>query len=92
MDSPLNEVRRGEDGFFIEHEGRRVAELTCHRSGADIVVTHTWVDPGRRGQGDAKRLVDAVVAWARAENTKIVPACTYVAKATRGPEYADIRK
>lgn len=92
MDTPMNEVRHIEGGFLIEHEGRRVAELTYHRSGPDIVVTHTWVDPGRRGRGDAKRLVDAVVAFARGEKTKIVPLCSYVAKVTRGGEFSDVRK
>ena len=92
MDSPANDIRHHEGGFFIEHGGRRVAELTYHRSGADVVVTHTWVDPGRRGQGEAKRLVDAVVAFARAEKTRIVPLCSYVAKVTRGREYGDVRK
>lgn len=92
MDTPMNEIRHGEGEFFIEQEGRRVAELTYHRSGPDIVVTHTWVDPGRRGRGDAKRLVDAVVAYARAEKTRIVPLCSYVAKVTRGSEYRDVRK
>lgn len=92
MDTPMNEIRQGEDGFFIEHEGRRVAELTYHRSGPDIVVTHTWVDPSRRGQGDAKRLVDALVAYARAGKARIVPLCSYVAKVTRGSEFSDVRK
>ena len=92
MDTPMNGIRHGEGGFFIEHEGRRVAELTYHRSGPDIVVTHTWVDPGRRGQGDAKRLVDAVVAYARAEKARIVTLCSYVAKVTRGSEFSDVRK
>ena len=87
----MNEIRHTEGHFLVEHEGRRVAELTYHRSGADIVVTHTWVDPSRRGQGDAKRLVDAVVAYARGEKAKIVPLCSYVAKVTRGAEYGDVR-
>ena len=88
----MNEIRHVDGHFLIDHEGRRVAELTYHRSGADIVVTHTWVDPGRRGKGDAKRLVDAVVALARGEKVKIVPLCSYVAKVTRGSEYADVRR
>jgi uncharacterized protein len=92
MDTPGDEIRQAEGEFFIDHEGKRVAELTYHRSGQDIVVTHTWVDPRRRGQGDAKRLVDAVVAYARAQKTRIVPLCSYVAKVTRGSQYSDVRK
>ena len=92
MDTPMNEIRHVEGVFAIEHEGRRVADLSYHRSGPDLVVTHTWVDPSRRGQGDAKRLVDALVAFARAEKSKIVPLCSYVAKVTRGSEFNDVRK
>ena len=65
MDENQGEVRHAEGDFFIEREGKRIAELSYHRVGADIMVTHTWVEPRLRGQGDARRLVDAAVAWAR---------------------------
>lgn len=79
--------------FFIEREGRRIAELTYRMMGADAMVDHTWVDPNLRGRGDAARLVEAVVEWARLEHVKLVPACSYVrAVFARTPEYADVRK
>ena len=67
---------RGE--FFIERQSKRIAELTYSSSGSTAVVGHTWVDPKHRGGTLAPSLVDAVVAWAREEHQKIVPACSYV--------------
>jgi len=68
----------GHGEFFIVREGKRIAELTYSSSGDTAVVGHTWVDPKHRGGTLAPSLVDAVVAWARAGNRKIVPACSYV--------------
>ena len=69
----------GHGEFFIMREGKRIAELTYSRSGESaVVVGHTWVDPKHRGGTLAPSLVDAVVAWAREGNQKIVPACSYV--------------
>jgi hypothetical protein len=78
--------------FFIEHDGKRIAELTYRESGADAVVDHTWVDPAMRGGGDARRLVDALVAWARQGQRRIVPVCSYVRAVIRGSDYDDVRK
>ena len=80
---------RGE--FFVERGGRRVAELTYSTSGSEAVVGHTWVDPSLRGGPLAPSLVDAVVEWARREQRKIVPVCSYVrAVFTRTPGYGDV--
>jgi predicted GNAT family acetyltransferase len=88
-----HESGEGYGAFFIEREGRRIAELTYRMTGADAMVDHTWVDPKLRGRGDAARLVEAVVEWARREHVKLVPACSYVrAVFARKPEYADVRK
>ena len=97
MTAPANDVRHdsGErDGaFFIEREGRRVAELTYRMMGADAMVDHTWVDPTLRGGGEARSLVAAAVEWARHEHMKLVPVCSYVrAVFDRTPDYADVRK
>jgi predicted GNAT family acetyltransferase len=80
--------------FFIQREGRRVGELTYHLAGDTAIVGHTWVDPRLRGGGEARRLVTAVVAWARHENRKISPACSYVRMVMdrRPADYADVRK
>jgi predicted GNAT family acetyltransferase len=77
--------------FFVEREGRRVAELTYSRSGERVVVGHTWVDPTLRGAGLAPALVEAAAQWARRGSVKIVPVCSYVrAVFQRSPGYADV--
>ncbi|QHE88364.1 GNAT family N-acetyltransferase [Hydrogenophaga sp. BPS33] len=65
--------------FHIQHEGRQVGEMTYSRTNPSLVVVdHTYVDPGLRGHGLAQQLQDAMVAWARKTNTKVVPVCSYV--------------
>ena len=95
--TPSDEIRH-EDGarhgaFFVEKGGRRVAELTYNLAGDTAVVGHTWVDPTLRGGTLAPSLVAAAVAWARKENRKISPVCSYVRRVMdRAPEaYKDIR-
>ncbi len=80
--------------FFIEREGRRVAELTYRMMGETVVVDHTWVDPTLRGGALAPRLVQAVVDWARREQRLISPVCSYVRIVMdRSPQtYKDVRK
>ena len=92
MSDGIREIRHEPGIFFIEQDGKRIAELTYRASGEDAIVDHTWVDPTMRGGGDARRLVDAVVAWAREGNRKIVPVCSYVRAVTRGKEFDDVRK
>ena len=99
MTTPQEDDIRHEDGerhgmFFVEREGRRVAELTYRMLGETAVVDHTWVDPKLRGGKLAPMLVDAVVVWARKEQRKISPACSYVRMVMdRKPDsYRDVRK
>ena len=92
MSGEIREIRHQPGIFFIEHEGRKIAELTYRESGNEAVVDHTWVDPAMRGGGDARRLVDALVAWAREGKRTIVPVCSYVRAVIRGREYDDVRK
>lgn len=77
--------------FFIERGGTRVAELTYQRGPKFATIDHTWVDDALRGTGTGRRLVDAAVAWARAEHVKLRPACSFVrAVLQRVPEYSDV--
>ena len=80
---------RGE--FYIEREGRRVAELTYSSNAGAMVVGHTWVDPALRGGRLAPSLVEAAAGYARAEGRKIIPMCSYVrAVFGRSAQYADV--
>jgi len=63
---------------WTEHDGVRAAE-------------HTLVPPEIGGRGVAGKLVEALIADARADGFKIDPQCSYVAAAfKRHPEWADL--
>lgn len=92
-----HEVQR-EDGpsggrYVIRLGGGAEAEMSYQRrADGSLVVTHTGVPPAYEGQGIAARLVDALIADARAQGFKIVPLCSYVAaQFRRHPEWQDLR-
>ncbi len=92
---PITHLRDGDAGAFVMlRDGRRVGELLyAARSPGVVAVNHTEVDDSLRGSGAAKRLVEAVVSWARAENVKLVPRCSYVrALLARTPTWQDVLK
>ena len=78
--------------FFQEQDGQRVAEITYRwRDTQTIVADHTWVDSSLRGQGVAKQMLDALVAFAREKQLKIVPQCSYVdVMFRRDPSFSDV--
>jgi hypothetical protein len=82
--------RRG--AFYLEQDGKRIAELTYSRAGdALIVVDHTEVEPGLRGKGVARMLLTAAVTWARENHVRIKPTCSYaVAQFARDPSIHDV--
>ena len=93
-DPILHEDGERHGAFFIERDGRRVAELTYRMAGDTAIVDHTWVDPKLRGGRLAPNLVAAVVDWARRGKRQISPACSYVRMVMdRSPEtYRDVRR
>jgi predicted GNAT family acetyltransferase len=79
--------------FFLQRDGRRVGELTYTFAAGAALVESTYVEPPWRGGTIAPSLVEAAVRWARKENVKIVPLCSYVRSVfSRKPEYGDVRK
>jgi predicted GNAT family acetyltransferase len=55
------------------------------------VAEHTLVPPEIGGRGVAGKLVEALIADARAAGFKIVPQCSYVAaQFKRHPDWADL--
>lgn len=56
------------------------------------VATHTLVPPAIGGRGVAAKLVEAMVADARAEGFRIVPACSFVeAMFRRNRDWGELR-
>lgn len=93
MAHPIAHEESSRGGAFLyTQNGRRVGELTYQRvSDRLVILDHTFVDEGLRGQGLARELLDAIVAWARATQTKIRPACSYaVVVFARDKSIADV--
>lgn len=86
------EDRDGGGAFFVEGQGRRLAELAYTRSDPrTVVLVHTEVSSALQGRGVARKLVDHAVAWARRSGTRLVPECSYARSVfDRDPELADV--
>jgi len=93
-DSVQIEEKGHRGAFFIAREGQRLAELTFSATpdGKLVILDHTDVSESLRGQGVARRLVEAAVLWARRTEVKLLPLCPF-AKAVfdREPQFADVR-
>jgi len=78
--------------FYIEEKGERVAELAYSwRDGTTLSLDHTEVDESLEGKGVGRQLVAAAVAYARENNYKIVPVCSYAKSVfKRVQEYSDV--
>ena len=69
-----------------------IGRLTWVQHGAVRAAEHTLVPTTIGGRGVAMRLVEALVEDARAQQFRIDPVCSYVAKAfERHPDWADLR-
>ena len=77
----------------MRNEGHADSELTFARTGANTMVAdRTYVPDSLRGKGIAKLLVDRLIADARVNGWKVVPACSYVQVVfDRDASLADIR-
>ena len=76
--------------FELEENGRLVfANYRTHDG--RYVLNHVEADPELRCTGAAARLMEAIVAHARANNLKLVPRCPYaVTWFARHPEASDL--
>lgn len=92
MDTVLHEEDGHRGAFYIEHAGRRVAEMTYTRANASLVIIdHTEVDATLRGRGVARRLLDAAVEWARETQTRIRTTCPFAsAQFAEDPSIGDV--
>ena len=87
------EVKHGEKSFYIgASEDQWSATMTYVYDGESrIVVEHTYVSEALNGQGVGKLLLKALADWARAENLKVTPVCSYAkAQMEKNSEYHDL--
>ena len=70
----------------------QVGEMTYARPTPErMMIDHTRVFEGFEGKGIARQMVLAAVDFARANNRRIIPVCSYAqALLTRNDEYKDI--
>jgi predicted GNAT family acetyltransferase len=78
-DLPIEHVEKaGLGAFLIRVEGKRLGEMVYKRTGPLAVnIEHTEVDDALRGKGAARKMLDALVAWARETKTVVSATCTY---------------
>ncbi len=78
--------------FLVNKDGERLAELAYFTSApGQITVYHTEVSEQLRGEGIGKKLVAAVVKYARENNLKIIPTCPYARKVIETtPAFQDV--
>jgi len=89
-------VQREESGdtgrYVVYLPGGAEAEMTYHRTQpGTIAIDHTGVPAEFRHLGIALKLVEAGIADAQKDGTRIVPLCSYVAaQFRRHPEWAPL--
>ena len=92
-ESPAIEHERTDHrgAFVMQRDGKRLAEMTYTVAGSRVIIDHTTVDDALRGTGAGRKLVEAAVQWARAENVKLMPLCPFAKSVfDKTPAYADV--
>jgi len=93
MDNAVLKVdEKGHGGFYIKEGEHETGEMIVHIAPSVITVYHTEVSPEAEGKGLAKKLLNAMVNYAREHHLKVIPLCAYVhAQFKRHPqEFEDI--
>lgn len=64
--------------FYVEEDGKELAEMVYSMPSPDkLIIEHTEVDDELRGKNVGLQLVNSAVEYARANNMKILPLCTF---------------
>ncbi|MEK4487466.1 GNAT family N-acetyltransferase [Psychrobacillus sp. FSL H8-0484] len=92
MDFQYKEL--GNDVFAYQYiqDGEKLGEITWTLLGDVMVMDHTYVSDKLRGQGVAKKLLDTAASYARENDLKMEPVCSYVVAAfNKSDEYDDVK-
>jgi predicted GNAT family acetyltransferase len=68
----------GKGAFFVEEDGKRLAEMVISISGSNLTVYHTEVSENLKGKGVSTQLLETMVQYVRDNNLKVIPLCPYV--------------
>jgi predicted GNAT family acetyltransferase len=72
------ELNHEKGRFYLVDNDKTIGELTYSTVEDGVIsLDHTFVDEEYRGQGLAKRLLNAVVDFSDLKGLKIVPVCEY---------------
>jgi predicted GNAT family acetyltransferase len=85
---------KGHGSFFIMDGSEKLGDMLVAIANRSLTVYHTEVAPEAEGKGLAKKLLDAMVAYAREQQLTVIPLCPYVhIQFKRHPElYGDVWK
>lgn len=78
MDVQFKIEDNGKGAFFVEEDGKRVAEMVVSISGSNLTVYHTEVSESLKGKGVSTQLLEKMVQYVRDNNLKVIPLCPYV--------------
>lgn len=92
MDFQYKELGNDVFAYQVIVDGERLGEITWTLLGDVMVMDHTYVSSKLRGQGIAKKLLDSAASYARENELKMEPVCSYVIDAfAKSNEYDDIK-
>ena len=89
-----HEVRRNDadNRYELLVDGQLVGIADYRLDGEAVILPHTEIDPGRRGQGLGALLVKGALDDIRSAGRTVVPACWYVGQyLDEHPEEQDLR-
>lgn len=73
----MSDYKKTDKGIYLEDRQGK-AEITYSIYNGVMRVDHTFVPDSMRGKGIAKKLVLEVIDYAKENNYKIEPVCSYV--------------
>src|SRR4051812_36746913 len=84
-------VHNKEEQRFETEVNGTIGSADYYMRGDRIIFTHTGVPRSIGGQGVASKLIKTALDYARENNLKVVPLCSFVSVyMRRHPEYNDI--
>ncbi len=92
----IQQKQEGSKGsFYVEENKVILAEMTYSITGNSLmIIDHTEVSDELRGKNVGYQLVHAAVEYARLNNIKILPLCSFAKSVfdKKGSEFADVMR